>query len=94
MRRRDYSQMVWFFDEKLFSSSGFFPLSTIDLGVFFGRRRTRGSEKMEVCASGFAEHRRGYFISRGASGVMTDWHVLMRMPNNGGFFLGHGWFFH
>jgi hypothetical protein len=29
---------------------------------------------MEVCASGFAEHRRGYFISSGgASGVMNGW---------------------
>jgi hypothetical protein len=32
----------------------------------------RASGKTEVCASGFAEHRRGYFISSGsASGVMT-----------------------
>jgi hypothetical protein len=41
---------------------------------------------MEVCASGFAEHRRGYFISSGsASRVMTGWRVLMRIPNDGGF---------
>jgi hypothetical protein len=32
----------------------------------------RVSEKTEVCASGFAERQRGYFISSGsASGVMT-----------------------
>jgi hypothetical protein len=41
---------------------------------------------MEVCASGCGEHRRGYFISSGsASGVMTGWRVLMRIPNDGGF---------
>jgi hypothetical protein len=41
---------------------------------------------MEACASGFAEHRRGYFISSGsASGVMTGWHALMRIPNDGVF---------
>jgi hypothetical protein len=33
MRREDYFQMVRFFDGKLFSSSGFFPLSAITLGV-------------------------------------------------------------
>jgi hypothetical protein len=36
MRRRDYSQMARFFDGKLFSSSGFSPLSAIALGVFSG----------------------------------------------------------
>jgi hypothetical protein len=36
MRRRDYSRMVRFFDGKLFSSSGSFPLSSIALGVFSG----------------------------------------------------------
>jgi hypothetical protein len=36
MRRRDYSRMVRFFDRKLFSSSGFFPLSAMALGVFSG----------------------------------------------------------
>jgi hypothetical protein len=50
---------------------------------------------MEVCASGFAKHRRGYFISSGsASGVMTGWRVLMRIPNDGGFFFGREGFFH
>jgi hypothetical protein len=34
MRRRDYSRMVRFFNGKLFSSSGFFPLSAMALGVF------------------------------------------------------------
>jgi hypothetical protein len=34
MRRRDYSRMVRFFDGKLFSSSGFFLLSAMALGVF------------------------------------------------------------
>jgi hypothetical protein len=36
MRRRDYSRMVRFFDGKLFSSSGFFPLSAMALAVFSG----------------------------------------------------------
>jgi hypothetical protein len=41
---------------------------------------------MEVCVSEFAEHQRGYFISSGsASGVMTGWRVLMRIPNDGFF---------
>jgi hypothetical protein len=49
---------------------------------------------MEVCANGFAEHRRGYFISKGsASGVMTGWRALMGIPNDGGFFLGCEGFF-
>jgi hypothetical protein len=34
MRREDYSRMVRFFDGKLFSSNGFFPLSAMALGVF------------------------------------------------------------
>jgi hypothetical protein len=34
MRREDYSRMVRFFYLKLFSSNGFFPLSTMALGVF------------------------------------------------------------
>jgi hypothetical protein len=37
MRRKDYSRMVRFFDGKLFSSSGCFPLSAMALGVFSGR---------------------------------------------------------
>jgi hypothetical protein len=38
---------------------------------------------MEVCASGFAAHQGGYFISReGASGVMTGWRTLMGIPNS------------
>jgi hypothetical protein len=49
---------------------------------------------MEVCASGFAEHQIGYFISSGsASGVMTSWRVLMRIPNDGGFSLDTKGFF-
>jgi hypothetical protein len=43
---------------------------------------------MEVCANGFVEHQRGYFISSGsASGVMNGWRVLMRIPNDVGFSL-------
>jgi hypothetical protein len=37
MRRKDYSRMVRFFDGKLFSWSGCFPLSAMALGVFSGR---------------------------------------------------------
>jgi hypothetical protein len=37
MRREDYSRMVRFFDGKLFSSSGFSPLSAMALGVFSRR---------------------------------------------------------
>jgi hypothetical protein len=49
---------------------------------------------MEVCASGFVEHQRGYFISSGsASRVMNGWHVLMRIPNDGGFSLDMKGFF-
>jgi hypothetical protein len=41
---------------------------------------------MEVCANGFAEHQRGYFISSAsASGVMTGWRALMGIPNGGVF---------
>jgi hypothetical protein len=36
MRRRDYSRMVRFFDGRLFSVHGVFPLSAVDLGVFPG----------------------------------------------------------
>jgi hypothetical protein len=36
MRRRDYSRIVRFFDGRLFSSRGFFPLSAMALGVFSG----------------------------------------------------------
>jgi hypothetical protein len=49
---------------------------------------------MEVCANGFAEYQRGYFISSGcASGVMNGWRVLMRIPNGGGFSLDMKGFF-
>jgi hypothetical protein len=34
MRIEDYSRMVRFFDGKLFSSSGFFPLLAMALGFF------------------------------------------------------------
>jgi hypothetical protein len=34
MRREDYSRMVHFFDGRLFSSRGFFPLSAMALGFF------------------------------------------------------------
>jgi hypothetical protein len=39
MRREDYSQMVRFFDGRLFSSHGVFPLSAMALGVSGGGRR-------------------------------------------------------
>jgi hypothetical protein len=42
MKREDYSRMVLFFDGKLFSSSGYFPLSTMALGVFSGRGGREG----------------------------------------------------
>jgi hypothetical protein len=44
----------------------------------------RGREVMEVYANGFVERQGGYFISReSASGVMTSWRALMRMPSSG-----------
>jgi hypothetical protein len=42
MRKEDYSQMVRFFDGKLFSSSGYFPLSAMTLGIFSGRGGREG----------------------------------------------------
>jgi hypothetical protein len=43
---------------------------------------------MEVCASGFAERRRSFFIGSGSAlGVTNGWRVLMRIPNGGGFSL-------
>jgi hypothetical protein len=49
---------------------------------------------MEVCANGFAEHRRGYFINSGsASEVMTGCRALMGIPNSGGFSLDAKGFF-
>jgi hypothetical protein len=36
IRRKDCSRMVRFFGRKLFSSSGYFPLSAMALGVFSG----------------------------------------------------------
>jgi hypothetical protein len=42
MRREDYFRMVRFFDGKLFSSSGFPPLSAMALGVFSGRGGLKG----------------------------------------------------
>jgi hypothetical protein len=43
---------------------------------------------MKVCTSGFAEHRRSYFISSGnASAVMTGPRALMGIPNDGVFSL-------
>jgi hypothetical protein len=36
MRSEDYSRMVRFFDGRLFSSHGVFPLSAMALGVFSG----------------------------------------------------------
>jgi hypothetical protein len=34
LRRKDYSRMVRFFGGALFSSTGYFPLSAMALGVF------------------------------------------------------------
>jgi hypothetical protein len=62
MRREDYCRMVRFFDGGLFSSHGDFPLSAMALGVFW-RRRMRRSEMMEVCTSGFAEHRMAILLA-------------------------------
>jgi hypothetical protein len=74
--------MVRFFGGALLSSIGCFPLSAMALG--FCRKRRR--DVMEVYVSGFAEHRGGYFIScDSASGVMTGWHTLMGIPNDGVF---------
>jgi hypothetical protein len=42
MRRRDYSQMVRFFDGRLFSVHGVFPLSAMALGVFPGEGGREG----------------------------------------------------
>jgi hypothetical protein len=40
---------------------------------------------MELCANGFVEHQRGYFIGSGsASRVMNGWRALMGIPNGGG----------
>jgi hypothetical protein len=41
MRRRDYSQMVRFFDGRLFSAHGVFPLSAMALGVFLEKEDKR-----------------------------------------------------
>jgi hypothetical protein len=41
-RRRDYSQMVRFFDGRLFSAHGVFPLSAMALGVFPGEGGREG----------------------------------------------------
>jgi hypothetical protein len=74
--------MVRFFDGALLSSTGFFPLSAMALGVFLWRSRERRREVMEVYVSGFAEHQGGYFIScESALGVMTGWCTLMGIPN-------------
>jgi hypothetical protein len=54
MRREDHSRMVRFFDGKLFSSSGFFPLSAMALGVFSGGGGREGVKWWKVCASGFS----------------------------------------
>jgi hypothetical protein len=42
VKREDYSRMVRFFDAKLLSSSGCFPLSAMALGVFSGRGGREG----------------------------------------------------
>jgi hypothetical protein len=39
-----------------------FPLVRHGFGGFFWRRKTRGSEMMEVCMSGFAEHQRAILL--------------------------------
>jgi hypothetical protein len=54
--------MVRFFGGRLFSSHGVFPLSAMDLGVFFWRWKTMGNEMMKVCTSGFAEHQRAILL--------------------------------
>jgi hypothetical protein len=65
MGREDYSWMIRFFGGRLFSSHGVFPLSAMALGGFFWRRKKRGSETMEVCTSGFAEHQRAILLAVG-----------------------------
>jgi hypothetical protein len=60
MRRGDYSLMVRFFDGRLFSSCGFSPCPPWPWGFFCRKRR---SEMMEVCMSGFAEHRRAILLA-------------------------------
>jgi hypothetical protein len=64
MRREDYSWTVRFFGGVLFSSHGVFPLSAMALGVFW-RSKARRSEMMEVCTSGFAEHRMAILLAAG-----------------------------
>jgi hypothetical protein len=64
MRRKNYSWTVRFFGGGLFSSHGFFPLSTMALGLFW-RRRMRRIEIMEVCMCGFAEHRMAILLAVG-----------------------------
>jgi hypothetical protein len=85
MRREDYSRMVRFVDERLFSSRGFPPCPPWPCGLFLEeedkRDRNDGSVYEWVCRAPEA-----YFISSGdASGVMTGQHALMEIPN-GGFF--------
>jgi hypothetical protein len=41
VRREDYSRIVRFFDGRLFSSHGFFPLSAMALGVFLEEENER-----------------------------------------------------
>jgi hypothetical protein len=49
---------------------------------FFLWSMERRREVIEVYASGFAEHRGGYFIScENAFGMMTSWRTLMGIPN-------------
>jgi hypothetical protein len=55
--------MVRFFDGRMFSSHDVFPLSAMALGVFSGGGRREGVEMMEVCTSGFAEHRRAILLA-------------------------------
>jgi hypothetical protein len=42
MRKEDYSRMVRFFDGRLISSHGVFPLSAMALGFFSGGERREG----------------------------------------------------
>jgi hypothetical protein len=48
--------MVRFFDGKLFSSTGCFPLSAMALRVFSLEEEDERREMMEVYANGVAEH--------------------------------------